>query len=74
MEAFSRLSPALQVQIVNALGWRSLRPVQEQATQAILDGDNCVILAPTAGGKTEASLFPLLSKMDIGDWAPTSVL
>ena len=55
MEAIDRLSPALQYQVVNALGWTGLRPVQEQSTHAILDGTNCVILAPTAGGKTEAA-------------------
>lgn len=74
MEAFERLAPALQYQIVNGLGWRALRPVQEQSTLAILDGANCVILAPTAGGKTEAALLPLLSQMSTEDFAPVSVL
>jgi ATP-dependent helicase Lhr and Lhr-like helicase len=72
--AFDRLSPALAVQIVNGLGWTSLREVQNQSIHAILDGRNAVILAPTAGGKTEASLFPLLSLMDSEDRAATSVL
>ena len=27
----------------------------------ILDGKNTVVLAPTAGGKTEASMFPALA-------------
>ena len=74
MDAFDRLSPALAVQIVNGLGWTGLRPVQNQSIDAILDGKNAVVLAPTAGGKTEASLFPLLSLMDTEDRAPTSVL
>lgn len=74
MEAAERLTPALQYQIANTLGWRSLRPVQEQSISAILDGANCVILAPTAGGKTEAAFFPLLSMMDREDPPPTSVL
>lgn len=74
MDAFERLSPALQYQIVNGLGWTSLRPVQEQAIDAVLDGYNCVVLAPTAGGKTEAALFPLLSIMDSEDLPATSVL
>lgn len=74
MAAFDRLSPALQVQIVNQLGWTALRPVQEQTIEAVLDGDNCVVLAPTAGGKTEAALFPLLSRMDEQDWPAPSVL
>lgn len=74
MTGFERLSGALQYQIVNTLGWRSLRPVQEQTIDAVLDGDNCVVLAPTAGGKTEAAFFPLLSAMNDGDWRPVSVL
>lgn len=61
MTAFSRFDPLLQEKIVHRLGWSSLRPVQEMASDAILDGCNCVILAPTAGGKTEASMFPVLS-------------
>jgi ATP-dependent Lhr-like helicase len=73
-DAFERLSPALQYQVVNGLGWTGLRPVQEQSTHAILDGANCVILAPTAGGKTEAALLPLLSRMDTEDHEPVSVL
>lgn len=74
MDAFERLSPALQYQVVNGLGWRGLRPIQEQSTHAILDGANCVILAPTAGGKTEAALLPLLSRMSNDDFEPVSVL
>lgn len=72
--AFGRLTPAMQYQVVNGLGWSGLRPVQALATEAILDGSNCVVLAPTAGGKTEAAFLPLLSRMDEEDWAPVSVL
>ena len=71
---FERLNGALQYQIVNTLGWASLRPVQEQTIDAVLDGDDCIVLAPTAGGKTEAAFFPLLSRMSDEDWRPTSVL
>ncbi|MCP4444857.1 MAG: DEAD/DEAH box helicase [Myxococcales bacterium] len=60
---FSRLSPRLQQAIGTQLHWTSLRPVQEEAGQALLDGENAVILAPTAGGKTEASMFPALSML-----------
>ncbi len=60
---FARFSPRLQQAIVARLGWSSLRPVQEEAGAALLDGDNAVILAPTAGGKTEASMFPTLSQL-----------
>lgn len=72
--AFERLSPALQYQIVNELGFSGLRPVQEAAATAILDGHNGVVLAPTAGGKTEAAFFPLISQMDRESWSPISVI
>jgi ATP-dependent Lhr-like helicase len=61
VSVFSRLSPRLQQAIVARLGWSSLRPVQELAGEALLAGANAVVLAPTAGGKTEASIFPTLS-------------
>ena len=61
--AFARFPPRLQEAIVSRLGWSSLRPVQELASHALLDGKNAVILAPTAGGKTEAAIFPLLATL-----------
>ena len=72
--AFDRLSPALRYQIVNGLGWSSLRPVQTLTIEPVLDGQNVVVLAPTAGGKTEAAFFPLLSRMDAEGWPALSVL
>lgn len=61
--AFSRFPPRLQEAIVARLGWTTLRPVQELSSHALLDGKNAVILAPTAGGKTEASMFPMLAQL-----------
>jgi ATP-dependent Lhr-like helicase len=61
MSTFARFPPLLQSAIVSRLGWTALRPVQELSGAAILDGQNAVVLAPTAGGKTEASMFPVLS-------------
>ncbi len=61
--AFARFPPRLQEAIVSRLGWSSLRPVQELASHALLDGKNAIILAPTAGGKTEAAIFPLLATL-----------
>lgn len=61
VSVFAKLHPRLQQAIVARLGWSSLRPVQELAGEAILSGKNAVVLAPTAGGKTEASLFPTIS-------------
>ncbi len=63
MTTFARFPPRLQDAIVSRLGWTSLRPVQELAGAAILDGKNAIVLAPTAGGKTEASMFPALANL-----------
>jgi ATP-dependent helicase Lhr and Lhr-like helicase len=61
--AFSRFPARLQAAIVSQVGWSTLRPVQEMASHALLDGNNAVILAPTAGGKTEASMFPVIAQL-----------
>ena len=63
MSVFAQFAPRLQEAIVARLGWSSLRPVQELAGEALLAGKNAVVLAPTAGGKTEASMFPTLSNL-----------
>jgi ATP-dependent Lhr-like helicase len=60
---FARLHPHVQHAVIHDLGWRELRPVQELTIDGVLDGDNCVVLAPTAGGKTEAAIFPILSQI-----------
>ena len=55
MRGFDRLHPALQHHIVNSFGWRELRPVQEMAIGPALDGENLVVIAPTAGGYITAA-------------------
>lgn len=72
--AFERLHPALQYHIVNSLGWSSLRPAQLGAIEPILTGKDCLILAPTAGGKTEAAMVPVLSRVLSEGWQGPSVL
>jgi len=74
VSAFDRLHPALQHHIVNSLQWPSLRPLQETAISPILDGDNVLLIAPTAGGKTEAAFFPVLSEILRNDFRGLSVL
>jgi ATP-dependent Lhr-like helicase len=69
-----RLHPHLQHAISHDLGWRSLRPVQELTIKAVLDGCNTVVLAPTAGGKTEAAMFPLLSRILSEEIGPVAIL
>lgn len=74
MSGIDRLHPHLQHAIIHDLGWRSLRAVQELTIDAVLDGCNAVVLAPTAGGKTEAAIFPLLSRILSEDLKPVAVL
>jgi ATP-dependent Lhr-like helicase len=73
-DPFDLLHPAVAHHIVNSLGWRSLRPLQSAAIEPILAGDHAIAMAPTAGGKTEAAFFPLLSRMLTDDWRGLSVL
>lgn len=74
MTAFERLHPALQYHVVNTLGWSTLRPTQLEAIAPIHAGTHCLLLAPTAGGKTEAAAIPVLSRMLEEEWRATSVL
>ncbi|MFI9466649.1 DEAD/DEAH box helicase [Streptomyces sp. NPDC052492] len=69
-----RLHPGLVHHIVNTLGWPGLRALQEEAITPLTDGADAVLIAPTAGGKTEAACFPLLSRMARETWDGTSVL
>lgn len=60
---FDQLHSVVQHHVVNSLGWRELRPLQDQAVAPILAGEHVLALAPTAGGKTEAAVFPVLSQI-----------
>lgn len=71
---FARLHPVLQHHIANTLQWRGLRPLQEQAVEPVLAGADALLIAPTAGGKTEAAVFPLLTQMVEQGWQDVSVL
>ncbi len=74
MGGFDSLHPVVQHHIVNELQWRDLRPLQRDAIDPLLAGSDALLLAPTAGGKTEAALFPLLTRMANESWSGTSVL
>ena len=71
---FDRLHSSIQHHIVNSMGWRDLRPLQQEAVDPILDGKSCLLIAPTAGGKTEAAILPILSRMLSESWQGLSVL
>ncbi|MDA8371798.1 MAG: DEAD/DEAH box helicase [Nocardiopsaceae bacterium] len=68
------LHPTLAHHVVNTLGWPGLRPLQREALAPLVGGEDAVLLAPTAGGKTEAAVFPLLSAMAAGGWSGASLI
>jgi ATP-dependent Lhr-like helicase len=72
--AFDHLHPALQHHVVNSLGWRALRPLQDESIVPILAGQHTILIAPTAAGKTEAAFLPVLSRMLSDNWTGLSVL
>jgi ATP-dependent Lhr-like helicase len=74
MSASTGLDAAIEYHIVNSLGWPGLRPLQAASVEPVRSGTDCVLVAPTAGGKTEAALFPLLSEMVEGNWSGTTIL
>ncbi|RGC69902.1 ATP-dependent RNA helicase DbpA [Micromonospora sp. MW-13] len=74
MNEETSLDPVVLHHVVNSLGWPELRPLQRDAIGPLLHGNDGLLLAPTAGGKTEAAVFPLLSRMAREGWTGTSVL
>ncbi|MEN3540028.1 DEAD/DEAH box helicase [Microbispora sp. ZYX-F-249] len=68
------LHPTIAYHLTNTLGWQRLRPLQQGALGPIGDGRDALLIAPTAGGKTEAAVFPLLSVMEEQRWTGLSVL
>lgn len=71
---FSSLHPVLQHHIVTTLRWPGLRPLQEASVGPLTAGEDAILLAPTAGGKTEAAFFPVLSRAAAEEWRGVSVL
>lgn len=69
-----RLDPVILHHVVNTLGWPDLRPLQRASIDPLMDGEDALLLAPTAGGKTEAACLPILSAMSRRHWSGTSVL
>ena len=48
--------------IVQNSRWSAFTDIQKEAFDPIYNGENCIVEAPTSGGKTEAVLFPVLTK------------
>ena len=74
MSQLAGLHPTLARHLVCTLGWSELRPLQQAAIAPVVAGQDALLLAPTAGGKTEAAAFPVLSRMAAEGWHGLSVL
>jgi ATP-dependent helicase Lhr and Lhr-like helicase len=74
VSSFEQLHPALRYHIVNTMGWGDLRPTQRDAIAPIHAGEDVLLLAATAGGKTEAAFLPLLSHAAGSRWTGLSIL
>jgi len=59
--SLSKLHPGLQDYVKDK--WKDLTAIQKKAFDPVYQGKSCVIEAPTSGGKTEAVLFPLLTRI-----------
>ena len=57
---FSTLHESLQQVLAQRLDWTELREVQEQTYSAVVTGSDVLVIAPTAGGKSEAALIPVM--------------
>ena len=57
---FSSLHESLQQVLTQRLDWSELREVQEQSYAAVTTGNDVLVIAPTAGGKSEAALIPVM--------------
>jgi ATP-dependent helicase Lhr and Lhr-like helicase len=54
--------------------WSDLTPIQKLAFDPIYTGRSCILEAPTSGGKTEAVLFPLLTRITANKIAGFKIL
>ncbi|WAC04966.1 MAG: DEAD/DEAH box helicase [Methanoregula sp.] len=60
---FALLHESLQTVLSQRLGWTELREVQELSYYAISKGSDVLVIAPTAGGKSEAALIPVIDDL-----------
>ena len=74
MSEKAELTGALEYHVANSLGWYDLRPLQKASIEPVRSGADCLLIAPTAGGKTEAATFPVLSRMVDEEWQGLSVI
>ena len=54
-------------EVERTLGFEEQTPIQELSASAILGGKNCLLIASTGSGKTEAAIAPIFSMMMDGE-------
>ena len=59
---FDLLHPRLR-KVISELGYEEPTEVQKVAIPKVLEGKNVLIIAPTGSGKTEAAVFPVISRI-----------
>ena len=57
---FSALHESLQQVLAQRFEWTELREVQERTFASVSSGNDVLVIAPTAGGKSEAALIPVI--------------
>jgi ATP-dependent Lhr-like helicase len=60
---FPSLHESLQQVLAQRFDWTDLREVQEESCRTIRAGSDVLIIAPTAGGKSEAALIPVMDDL-----------
>lgn len=59
---------------IDAHGWVDFSEIQSMAMPALLDGRGGLLVAPTASGKTEAALLPILTRVIEQRTLPIAIL
>lgn len=73
-EAVSLLNKRLTHFLAHRLKWNDLNSIQKETIPSILEGNDTLIISPTASGKTEAVLLPVFSEILDNHYEPLSVL
>ena len=73
-KALGLLNDRLTYFLSNKLKWTKLNEIQNKAIPEIIEGNDTLVIAPTASGKTEAVLIPIFSQLLDNNPEPMSVL
>ena len=74
VSSFELLDDRIKRYVTNRLGWGSLTSIQEQSIPVIKEGNDTLVISPTASGKTEAVLLPIFDDIIHNDLEPLSVI